>query len=53
MLEYFGHQQLGERIEAGVLASIEDGTTTPDLGGESSTEEVGSWIASYVGSEST
>lgn len=53
MLEYFGHQQLGERIEAGVLASIEDGTTTPDLGGESSTEEVGSWIASYVGSQST
>ena len=52
MLEYFGHDHLGERVEAGVLASIEDGTTTPDLGGRASTEQVGSWIASYVTDES-
>jgi len=48
MLEYFGYDHLGERVEAGVLASIENGTTTPDLGGSASTEQVGSWIASYV-----
>ena len=54
MLEYFGYEHLGDRIETGVLASIENGITTPDLvGGKSSTEEVGSWIASYVESAST
>jgi isocitrate/isopropylmalate dehydrogenase len=53
MLEYFGYEHLGDRIEEGVLASIENGITTPDLvGGKSSTAEVGRWIASYVESES-
>ena len=54
MLEYFDYEHLGDRIEAGVLASIENGITTPDLlDGQSSTEEVGSWIASYIESESS
>ena len=54
MLEYFGYEHLGDRIETGVLASIENGITTPDLlDGQSSTEEVGSWIASYIKSESS
>ena len=52
MLEYFDYEHLGDCIEAGVLASIENGITTPDLlDGQSSTEEVGSWIASYIESE--
>ena len=54
MLEYFDYEHLGDRVEAGVLASIENGITTPDLlDGQSSTEEVGSWIASYIESESS
>ena len=54
MLEYFDYEHLGDRIEAGVLASIENGITTPDLlDGQSSTEEVGNWIASYVKGESS
>ena len=48
MLDHFGHAEVGERVEGAVLASIEEGRTTPDLGGDSSTEDVGQWIAAHL-----
>lgn len=45
MLEFLGHDSAAARVERAVLASIEAGETTKDLGGGRSTEEVGAWIA--------
>jgi isocitrate/isopropylmalate dehydrogenase len=53
MLEYFGKAEVGERVETAVLASIEQGVTTPDLGGDSSTEDVGKWITARVAEPSS
>ena len=48
MLDHFGHAELAERVEAAVAASVEAGRTTPDLGGNLSTEDVGQWITAQV-----
>ena len=48
MLDHFGRSDLGERVEAAVAGSVEAGKTTPDLGGEYSTEDVGQWITARV-----
>jgi 3-isopropylmalate dehydrogenase len=48
MLDHFGRGELAVRVEAAVAASIEHGRTTPDLGGQLSTAEVGKWIMEQV-----
>lgn len=50
LLERAGAAEAAERLEAGVDAAIEEGVTTPDLGGTGTTTEVGQWIAEYVSS---
>lgn len=50
LLERAGAAEAAERVEAGVDAAIEEGVTTPDLGGTGTTTEVGQWIAEYVSS---
>lgn len=48
MLEHFGATAEAARVDQAVRASMAKGYTTPDLGGERTTEEVGRWIASAV-----
>jgi 3-isopropylmalate dehydrogenase len=48
MLDHFGRGELAARVEAAVVASIEHGRTTPDLGGQLSTAEVGKWIMEQI-----
>jgi len=48
MLDHFGRGELAARVEAAVAASIEHGRTTPDLGGQLSTAEVGKWIMERI-----
>lgn len=48
MLGHFGYHAAGERVERGVVASLEAGRTTPDLGGTLSTSEVGDWMLDHL-----
>jgi 3-isopropylmalate dehydrogenase len=49
MLEWLGREEEARTIEAAVCAVLREGKArTPDLGGSSSTSQVGSAIASYV-----
>ena len=49
MFEYaFGLMEEGKAIRDAVAASLAAGVTTEDLGGTSSTSEVGDWIASKI-----
>ena len=48
LLDYFGHRDAATKVENAVVGSFEAGSTTPDLGGELSTEQVGEWIANHV-----
>jgi len=41
MLDYKGHPEAAEAIERAVRATIASGTVTSDLGGSSSTAQVG------------
>jgi len=48
MLEHLGHLEAGARAEEVVRDAIRHGATTPDLGGNSGTREVGDWIAARL-----
>jgi len=49
MLEYLGLPQKSPiGIESAVTRAIREGVTTPDLGGSSTTQEVGDWICREV-----
>jgi len=48
MLEYLGHKDASEAIEKAVGATIAQDETTRDLGGELSTEEVGTAICQRI-----
>jgi 3-isopropylmalate dehydrogenase len=48
MLDHFGYSDAAARIEDGVVVSMKEGSTTPDLGGGLSTEEVGSWMVEHL-----
>lgn len=48
LLEHFGAPEAAEVIERATQRSMAEGYTTPDLGGDRSTEEVGQWIADRV-----
>jgi tartrate dehydrogenase/decarboxylase/D-malate dehydrogenase len=49
MLEHLGHGEAAATIVTAIEAVLRDGPRTPDLGGTASTQEVGSAIASLVG----
>ena len=49
MFEWLGRKDVAEVIRSAVEKSIENGVKTPDIGGKSTTEEVGRYIASYIG----
>jgi len=48
-LDYVGEKTAAAAVERAVSAAIGEGVMTPDLGGSSSTEEVGVWIADWLG----
>lgn len=48
LLDHFGYEEAGERVERAVAAAIAEGKTTSDLGGGLSTEAVGTWLAERV-----
>lgn len=48
LLDHFGHVEAAARVERAVVASLREGMTTPDLGGDLTTERVGAWIAEEV-----
>jgi 3-isopropylmalate dehydrogenase len=48
MVEHLGDRAGAERIQAAVAAALEEGVTTPDIGGTRGTQEVGGWIADRV-----
>jgi 3-isopropylmalate dehydrogenase len=45
MLENLGHQEVAIAVESAVVDSLKQGISTPDLGGSSSTGEVGDFIS--------
>lgn len=54
MLEWLGRRSEADRIEASVCRLLSEGRVrTPDLGGASSTSDVGDAVAAYVGDDST
>jgi len=48
MLETAGWKSEAGRIEAAVLAAVEAGETTKDVGGSLGTREAGDWIAAKI-----
>lgn len=48
LFDHLGHPGAGARVEAAAVASFEAGCRTPDLGGDHSTEDVGTWIVEHL-----
>jgi 3-isopropylmalate dehydrogenase len=48
MLEHLGLRRAAAALEAGVRDAIEAGVTTPDLGGERTSDDVAAWIGAHV-----
>jgi 3-isopropylmalate dehydrogenase len=48
LLEHAGAAEAAARLDAAVDAALAEGIVTPDLGGSSSTLEVGEWIAGWI-----
>jgi len=48
LLEFLGHDAAGERVRSAVEDVLEHGPTTPDLGGDATTREVGDAILEVV-----
>ncbi len=48
LLDHLGHGEAGERVEAAARASFQAGCRTPDLGGDGSTGDVGTWIVGHL-----
>ncbi|MBT8487305.1 MAG: isocitrate/isopropylmalate dehydrogenase family protein [Gemmatimonadetes bacterium] len=51
LLDHLGHPEAGARVEAAAVASFQAGCRTPDLGGDASTEDVGTWIVEHLQSD--
>ncbi len=45
LLEHFGFDAAAGRVDRAVRDSVNEGQTTPDLGGSLSTADVGAWVA--------
>lgn len=52
LLDHLGHGQAADRVERTAIASFREGQTTSDLGGSSTTVEVGSWIVDHLDADS-
>jgi 3-isopropylmalate dehydrogenase len=52
MLDHLGWSREAAALESAVRAAIREGKTTPDLGGECGTREVGDWLAKHVAKHS-
>jgi 3-isopropylmalate dehydrogenase len=48
MVEHLGESEGAATIQAAVLAALEEGMTTPDIGGSHGTADVAKWIADRV-----
>lgn len=48
MLDHLGHAEAAQAVEEAVVAAVDGGVRTADMGGERSTEQVGTWIADRV-----
>ncbi len=48
MLEHLGHREDAQRVDAAVRRMIDDGATTPDLGGTLTTAEVGDRVIALL-----
>jgi len=48
MLDHFGHTDLGKRIEGSIRQCISSGTLTPDMGGRSTTSQVGDAVVGLL-----
>jgi 3-isopropylmalate dehydrogenase len=48
LLSHAGHPDLAERIETAVVRALHENRTTPDLGGESTTAQVGDFICEAI-----
>jgi len=48
MLEYLGWEREAKSIDAAVRSAIREGKTTPDLGGQLGTKELGDWLADRI-----
>lgn len=44
LLDYLGFEEAGREVEAAVEEAVRERRTTPDLGGELTTSEVGAWL---------
>ncbi|CAN5890352.1 3-isopropylmalate dehydrogenase [soil metagenome] len=53
MLSHLGHAAAARAIEESVRRAVRDGHTTPDLGGELGTTDVGDWICRDLRQERT
>ncbi len=51
LLDHFGEAEAAERVREAVRASLAEGRTTSDLGGDLGTEDVGRWIADRAAGE--
>ena len=45
---HLGMEEAAVDVEDGIVASFENGVTTPDLGGTASTREVGDWMVARL-----
>ena len=48
LLDHFGHSEAATAVDASIRASMAQGATTPDLGGDMSTQDVGEWLIQAV-----
>jgi len=48
MLDQFGHPDLGKRLQDAIGLCISNGTLTPDMGGTSTTSQVGDAVAELI-----
>jgi 3-isopropylmalate dehydrogenase len=48
MLDHLGHAEAARRAEVAVREALRENVTTPDIGGEFGTREVGGWIAARL-----
>lgn len=50
LLDHFGHAEAAQAVDRAVRASMSEGATTADLGGDLTTEQAGRWLVDYIGS---
>jgi 3-isopropylmalate dehydrogenase len=48
LMEHLGEGEAARRVERSVVAALEAGVATPDLGGSRSTRDVGDWIVDWL-----